>query len=207
MHLRIAALLGALLVCLPGFAQADALDDLRAQIEALTAQVRALEMQLKALLARPVSAPPAAPSLPPGNRYAEFFPAVETPRLSVGNTPTPTNDILRIFVSTPSSNAEFLIGTSSKPARASCATRWGDRIILSGETISSEPYFNNGFTSGGYLVPLMRCEGSKWLTCDHRGENCIDTDGRVPRPLCFDNAQRLIEGTGTLVCRAGVWMR
>ena len=191
MHRRILALLCALALFAPVVAHADALDDLRIQIEALTAQVRQLQEQIRLLLERTSAQP------------------VQTQQSTYVSGP-----LQALYEAPGTGNYDSFFGTNATTtppggtsAPTSCTTPWGALVVADRSLISSEPYFNNGFSTDGFLVPQMKCDRGKWLTCDYQGNSCYDNGGRVDRPLCLDNQQRSVEGIGMLVCRAGVWRR
>ena len=56
---------------------------------------------------------------------------------------------------------------------SSCTTPWGGKIVRSGETITSQPYFTNGNFTLSVVVPIMKCSNGTWLQCDYRGNDCV----------------------------------
>jgi len=199
------ALIAGVVVCalFPALALADTAD-LQTQVAALMRQVRALQEQLRFLTSQLTLQTPVAdirPTIAPWDTFLAKDPA--------GPERPP-----EAFTLEADAFTAFDAATST-PQPTTCTTPLGT-TVSDGGSILAQPDFTNGLRSASVVPPVMRCEAGQWLTCDWRGQNCVDTGGKV------DIAARCPEGNqqyfscnsaanctdpGWLTCRIGTWSR
>jgi PKD repeat protein len=66
------------------------------------------------------------------------------------------------YVGRTGANCQFVCPTTNTTG-ASCTTPYGSLTVASGQTVSDQPYFSNGYYTGSMVVGTHRCSNGTWL--------------------------------------------